>query len=94
MARAEFEYSSGFQGYKSGAMLNETRDALLSYEIIQQKTQYWGNRVEKLLLNDYSEKIFIMAPLITGRLEISALDLNFYVDTRQERGGVRYSYNF
>lgn len=91
---AEFETHSSFEGYKTGVMINQTRDAILSYDFVQEKTEYWGNRLEKILLNDYSEKIILISPLITGKFEVSAMDLNFYVDTRREKGGVRYTYKF
>jgi len=83
-----------FSGYGTGKMMNQTRDALLSYELIQEKTNFWGQKLEKMLLGGYTEKFLIFAPLITGKVEFRALDVNFYVDTRRDRGGVNYTYNF
>jgi hypothetical protein len=75
-------------------MLSEARNALMGYEIVQEKTQYFTNRLESVLLGEYSEKFLILAPFITGKVEFNALDMNFYVDAREETSGVRYIYNF
>jgi hypothetical protein len=88
------EVDEDFTGYETGTMMNQTRDALLSYDLIQEKTNFWGKKLEKMLLGGYTEKFLIFAPLITGKVEFRALDVNFYVDTRRERGGVKYTYNF
>jgi hypothetical protein len=88
------EVEEEFSGYESGKMMTETRDALLSYELVQEKTTYWGYRLEKILFGDNAEKFLIFSPLITGKVEFKALDLNFYVDTRKEKGGVKYTFNF
>ena len=87
-------FDKEFTGYETSKMLSETRDALLSYEIIQQKTNFLSQKLEKMLLGEYTEKFLIFAPLITGKVEFTALDVNFYVDTRSSRGGVNYTYNF
>jgi hypothetical protein len=88
------QLDEGFTGYETGRMLSETRDALLSYELVQEKTNFLSQKLEKMLLGGYTEKFLIFAPLITGKVEFRALDVNFYVDTRSSRGGVNYTYNF
>ncbi len=82
------------QEYSDGKMFRQTRNALMRYELVQEKSEYWGKRLEKMLLGEYAEKVLIIAPLVTGKLEFNALDLNFYVDAREERSGVQYTYNF
>lgn len=82
------------KSYGDGKMFRQTQNALMKYEIIQEKSEYWGNRLEKMLLGDYADKVLIIAPLVTGKLQFSALDLNFYIDAREEKSGVKYTYNF
>lgn len=91
---ASANYDDEFKGYDSTKMLSEARDAFLSYEYVRDKANYIGNRLEKKLVNDFTENFFLISPLITGKLELKASDLNFYVDTRQLKGGVKYVYNF
>ena len=88
------EVEEEFTGYKPVKMMTETRDALLSYELVQEKTNYWGYRLEKMIFGDHVDKFLIFSPLITGKVEFKALDLNFYVDTRKSKGGVKYTFNF
>lgn len=84
----------GNHSYGNGKMFRKTRSALMKYDFVQQKTEYWGKRLEKMLLGEYAKKLLIIAPLVTGKLQFSALDLNFYIDTRSEKSGVKYTYNF
>lgn len=80
--------------YDDGKIFRQTRTALLSYSFVQEKTQYWGRRLEKALIGEYAEKLLFIAPLVSGKIEFNAYDLNFYVDARAEKSGVRYVYQF
>lgn len=80
--------------YSGSDALRNTQDALMGYEIVQEKTNYWTKRLEKKLFGDYADKFLILAPFVTGQLEFNALDLNFYVNAREEESGVRYTYRF
>ena len=55
------EVEEDFTGYKTGEMMNQTRDALLSYELVQHKTNYWGQRLEKMLFGNYAHKFFLLS---------------------------------
>ncbi len=91
----EFSWDNDqFIAQKPGRMMTETRDALLSYELVHEKTTYWGKRFERALFGDHVEKFLIFTPLVTGKLEFRAMDLDFYVDARKSKGGVKYTYNF
>ena len=80
--------------YSDGKIFRSTRNALMKYDLIKEKSDYWGRRLEKFVLGDYSEKFLVVAPLLTGKFEFNALDMNFYVDARSEESGIRYIYNF
>lgn len=94
MAQFASDSSTKSTEYSDQKMFRQTRNALLKYDFIQKRTEYWGKRLEKMLLGDYGQKVLIIAPLVTGKLEFNALDLNFYIDARAEKSGVRYTYNF
>lgn len=80
--------------YSEDKMFRQTRSALMKYELVQEKSKYWADRLEKMLLGDYAEKVLVIAPLVTGKFEFNAMDMNFYFDTREEKSGVQYVYNF
>lgn len=80
--------------FDSSDALSNAQNALMGYGIVQEKTQYWTKRLEKKLFGDHADKFLIIAPLVTGQVEFSALDLNFYVNAREEESGVRYVYRF
>lgn len=88
------EEESRNRNFSDRAALRQTQQALMGYEIVQQKTQYWSKRLEKTLFGEHAEKFMIIAPLVTGRVEFNAMDLNFYVNAREEESGVRYVYSF
>lgn len=88
------ESEAEYRDYSDGKMFRQTSNALMRYELVQQKTEYWGDRLEKMLLGEYAEKVMVIAPLVTGKIEFNALDMNFYLDAREEKSGVQYTYNF
>ena len=88
------EEEAGRSRFNSEDALRNTQDALMGYEIVQKKTQYWTKRLERTLFGDHADKFLIIAPLVTGQVEFNAMDLNFYVNAREEESGVRYVYNF
>lgn len=91
---ADYQFGTKPPEYSNGKMLRTTQNALMQYELIQTKSEYWGRRLEKMLLGTYAEKLIFVAPLITGKVEFNALDMNFYFDARNEKSGVRYVYKF
>lgn len=102
--------SSSFSGYNFQAMLdyersevsqlrNEdlldtTRDALLSYEYIRRRSDYLIFKLQNSILGDYSSELMVLAPLVTGNIELNAFDMNIYYNHHASRAGVRYSTEF
>jgi hypothetical protein len=78
----------------SERMLSRSRDALLSYSFIKKRVNKVAKLWERKILGDYAEELFLIAPLITGQVEFSALDVKFYLNTKNESGGVQYVYKF
>jgi len=91
---ASDSFIEGDIDYSDGKIFRHTQSALMQYEVVQEKSKYWADRLEKMLLGDYANKVLIIAPLVTGKLEFNALDMNFYFDARHETSGVKYTYNF
>lgn len=95
LANSEESYvDQEFTGYNSSKMVRQTRDALLSYDLVQQRTNYWGKRLEKMIFGEYAENFLFLTPLVTGKVEFRVVELDFYVDARKEKSGVNYTFNF
>lgn len=76
-------------------MVNKTREALLSYSIVREKSDEILNDLKDKTLGDYAEKMLIFAPLVTGQVEFNAYDVNFYYDHRNnQQAGLRYNLKF
>jgi hypothetical protein len=76
-------------------MLNKTREALLSYSFIEEKTEELTKKIKEKTLGDYSEKLLILAPFVTGKVQFNAMDINFYYDHRNaQEAGVNYNLKF
>jgi hypothetical protein len=80
--------------YSDRKMFSETRNALFSYDVVQEKSSYWSKRIEKVVMGQYTEKFLVLAPFVTGKIEFNADKFRFYIDAREEASGVRYTYRF
>jgi len=78
----------------SSKMMRNTRNAIMSYDVVQKKADQFGKKIQELTLGDYTEEVLVFSPLVTGQVTFSAMDLDFYIDTRHERGGVEYNFKF
>ncbi len=87
-------FDNDFDGYSSKVMINQTRDALLSYSFIKERSQKLTKDFQEKVLGDYADKILLIAPFILGEVEINSNDVRFYVNAKKEKGGVEYVYNF
>lgn len=83
-----------FDGHSTGTMLNQTRDAIFSYTFVKDRADILAKEWEWKIFGRYSKQVMLIAPFVTGRIEFNAMDMNFYVNARDQRGGVRYEYNF
>ena len=71
-----------------------TRDALMSIEAIQERSDYLVYKLKTLTFGEYTDDVMVIAPLITGEIEFSANQFNLYYNHFQSRGGVRYQVAF
>lgn len=82
-------------GVGNGQMANSTRDALMSYDFILERSDYLIFRFKQMTLGDYADRVMIFAPLISGQFEINAYkDINLFYDRHAGRGGFKYNINF
>ena len=82
-------------GVNNGQMMNNTRDALMSYDYIVERSDYLIYKFKQLTFGEYADKVMILAPLISGNIEIQAhSDFNLFYNHHQGRGGLRYNINF
>lgn len=81
--------------FASPNMVNKTTEALLSYDVVKERSDEIVETVKRKTLGDHADKVLILAPLVTGRVEFNAFDLNFYYDHRNNsQSGVRYNLRF
>lgn len=72
----------------------KTKDALLSYEIVEKKADYFAFKLKNLTFGDYSEQVLYAAPLFTGKLEFSIHRIQFSFDIAQNKSSLKYKIYF
>ena len=91
----ELEEPTRQVGVGNNKAANYTRDALMSYDYIVERSDYLIYRFKQLTLGEHADKFMILAPLVSGRVEFQAYeDINFYYNSFSQSGGFRYSINF
>lgn len=81
-------------GARQSLMLDRTKDALLSFEHIEERAEYFVFKLKALTFGDYTEDVMYIAPVITGNVELRAYNMNVYYNHFQSKGGVRYQLKF
>lgn len=72
----------------------KTKDALLSYEFIEERADYFAFKLKNLTFGEYTDQVLYVAPLFTGRLEFSIHRFNFYHDELAKKSGLKYKIKF
>tara|TARA_Y100000768_G_scaffold388784_1_gene387171 strand:+ start:13969 stop:14316 length:348 start_codon:yes stop_codon:yes gene_type:complete len=91
----ELEETPRQVGVGNNKAANYTRDALLSYDAVVERSDYLIYKFKQLTFGEYADQLMILAPLISGRVEFQAYkDVNFYYNSFSQSGGFRYSINF
>lgn len=76
-------------------MLDKTQEALLSYTIVKDKSDEILEDVKRMTLGEHSDKLLILAPLITGKFEFNASNVSFYYDHKNDQeAGLKYNIKF
>lgn len=77
-----------------GKLVSKTRDALLSFDYIEQRADYLVFKIKNLTFGEYSDNILFIAPLVTGNVQFSMYDINFYYDHLDNKSGFKYKIKF
>lgn len=86
----EFYLKNKFQSQ----FAERTKDALLSYDYIEDRADYLVFKLKKLTFGEYSDHVLYLAPLVTGKVEINAYRVNIYYDSLASKGGIKYKVKF
>lgn len=72
-------------------MLEKTRDALMSYEIVEERTEELLTRLQKSALGDYAEKAAFLVPVVTGKLQFRYERFDFSYSHSDARANLDYN---
>ena len=75
-------------------MFRKTTDALLSYDLVERRADYFVFKLKNLTFGEYSDQVLLFAPVVTGKVEVRAYDLKFYYDYKKSKSGVKYTFKF
>lgn len=78
----------------SGQLVSKTKDALLSFDFIENRADYFVFKLKNLTFGDYSEDVLYIAPFFTGKLEVSMYDVHLYYNHFQNKTGLKYKIKF
>ena len=77
-------------GKMEARMLKKTKDALMSYEIVEKRTDEILHKLEKSAFGEYAEKFAILAPIVTGKVQLRYKDFGFSYSHSSEQANVDY----
>ena len=75
-------------------LIANAREALMSYDIVEERAEYFIFKIKKLTFGDYTDQVLILSPLITGNFEFHAMKMKFYYNYNKRRAGVKYDIHF
>lgn len=89
-----FVFLFSFSVFANNMVSTSTR-ALLSYDSVKERSEEILESFKRNTLGEHADKVLILSPIVTGRVEFNALDMNFYFDHRNNnQAGVRYNLRF
>ena len=77
-----------------GKLFNKTKDALLSFEHIEERANYFIFKLKNLTLGEYADEALILAPFITGNISFRVKDITLNYDYHLNRSSLNYVYQF
>ncbi len=77
-----------------GKLATKTKDALLSFDYVEERADYFVFKLKNLTFGEYSDNIMYIAPLVTGNIEFSMYDINIYYDHFSDKSGFKYKIKF
>lgn len=75
-------------------MTKYVRNAITKYEVVNERLDYFGDRLVNLAPAEYVSTIGYVAPIMMGQLSFELFDLNFRLDYKEQKGNVQYVYHF
>lgn len=73
---------------------SKTKDALLSYNLIEERANYFVFKFKTLTFGEYTDQLLYAAPLVTGKVEFSISRINFYYNHFSNETGIKYKMKF
>lgn len=77
-----------------GDAANKTRDALLSYDLVEERANYFARKLRRMTFGEYADQVMIVAPFLTGQLEFNVSDIRVYINAHQSTSGLEYRLSF
>lgn len=74
--------------------VHKTRDALFSYEIVEQKANEFADKIRRFTFGEYADHILYAAPFLTGKVEFNVNDIRVYINANQSKTGFEYKLRF
>ena len=88
------EVEESYKNNNQDKLLTKTKDALLSFDHVEERADYFVFKLKNLTFGEYSENVMYLAPVLSGNVEFQAQNFNFYYNHFQDKGGVKYSLSF
>lgn len=57
------------------SMVDRTKRALMSYEIVEERSEEIIQRIQKSTFGDYAEKVAVIIPFVTGKVQFKVKNL-------------------
>lgn len=75
--------------------LDLTKDALLSYDRIEERTNYFAMKIKNRTFGEYTDNILVLAPALTGKVLLKVYGVEFkYSHFKNQRTEMKYTYKF
>ena len=88
----EEEQSSKNSNHHSWA--NKTKDALLSVEYIENRTDILLGKLKRKTIGSYEEELILLAPFLTNEILVSHENFTFSVNYASEKARIDYKVRF
>lgn len=72
-------------------MLDRTKEALMSYEVVEERTEAILNEIRHSAFGEYAEKMAVLMPFVTGKIEFKVDELAFSYNHFSEKANLDYA---
>jgi hypothetical protein len=74
--------------------LDRTKDALLSYDYIEERADYMIYKIKNMTFREYSDHVLYLAPIVTGSVQVRVNNFDIYYDYNSAKSGFKYKVRF